>query len=196
MRQGQEALSIRVQNHFNVWRPLGDAEVVDDGLAAAPRAAGFDGDEEAPGQGYSANVVILRPLEHEGQGAKTACMCSEVQPIDVTDSADLLELAEEVRRSGVGRLLKRGEQELALLTPVNVRRETRPEQPRSEEPDALLSIIGIGESVGPTDVARHDAKAVLQGLRESRGALRGVDTEALLADLAEQRSQDPSRRSG
>lgn len=42
--------------------------------------------------------------------------------------------------------------------------------------------------------ARYDARAVLRGLRESRGALRGVDTELLLADLAEQRSQNPARR--
>ena len=45
-------------------------------------------------------------------------MSTEVQPIDITESSELLHLAEEVRRSGVTRLLKRGEQDLALLTPV------------------------------------------------------------------------------
>lgn len=41
--------------------------------------------------------------------------------------------------------------------------------------------------------AHYDAAAVLRGLCQSRGALSDVDTEALLADLAEQRSQDPRR---
>ena len=51
-------------------------------------------------------------------------MSAKAQPIDVTDSAELLDLVEEVRRSGVGRLLMRGEEELALLTPVDARRRT------------------------------------------------------------------------
>ena len=41
--------------------------------------------------------------------------------------------------------------------------------------------------------AHYGAEAVLRGLRQSRGALSGVDIEALLADLAEQRSQEPRR---
>lgn len=84
-------------------------------------------------------------------------MSTEMQPIDVTDSAELLDLAEEVRRSGVGRLLKRGEQDLALLTPVVPRQPARSRrQPTSEEGDALLNIIGIGASTEPTDIAQHE----------------------------------------
>lgn len=50
-------------------------------------------------------------------------------------------------------------------------------------------------TVEPEDeFARHDAQIVLRGLRASRGALEGVDTEKLLTDLAEQRSQDPGSR--
>jgi hypothetical protein len=45
-------------------------------------------------------------------------------------------------------------------------------------------------SVEREDVfAHYDAQAVL-ALRQSRGALKGVDVKALLADLAEQRGQD------
>ena len=84
----------------------------------------------------------------------------EPQPVDVAGSPELLGLAEDVRRSGVGRLLKRGEQELALLTPVAPRDETparpRRRQPASAAPDAILNIVGIGESAEPTDVARHE----------------------------------------
>src|SRR3712207_3159307 len=85
-------------------------------------------------------------------------MSAEPQPIDVTGSRELLDLAEEVRRSGVGRLLMRGEQEPALLTPVDPPRaaRSRRRQPTSGERDAILNIVGIGESAEPTDIARHE----------------------------------------
>jgi hypothetical protein len=58
----------------------------------------------------------------------------------------------------------------------------------------VLDSDGVRYTVNPEDLfARYDARAVLDGLRQSRGALRGVDTAALLADLSEQRSQDPIR---
>lgn len=65
--------------------------------------------------------------------------------------------------------------------------------------DAVAPVVldsdGVRYTVAREDVfARYDAQAVLHGLRQSRGALKGVDTAALLADLAEQRSQDPARR--
>ena len=85
-------------------------------------------------------------------------MSTHVQPIDITDSAELLDLAEEVRRSGVGRLLKRGEQDLALLTPVTPRRPVRSRRPADGERDALLNIVGIGASAEPTDIARHESE--------------------------------------
>lgn len=59
----------------------------------------------------------------------------------------------------------------------------------------VLDSDGVRYSVAREDAfARHDAAAVRRGLRESRGALSGVDIEALLEDLGEQRRQDPSRR--
>jgi hypothetical protein len=59
----------------------------------------------------------------------------------------------------------------------------------------VLDSEGVRYTVNPEDLfARYGAQAVLAGLRQSRGALRGVDTAALLADLSEQRSQDPTRR--
>ncbi|MCD6031968.1 MAG: hypothetical protein K0S78_4150 [Thermomicrobiales bacterium] len=62
------------------------------------------------------------------------------------------------------------------------------------EAPVVLDSAGIRYTVAREDVfANYDARAVLEGLRRSKGALRGVDTAALLDDLAEQRSQDPSR---
>lgn len=86
-------------------------------------------------------------------------MRTDVQPIDITESSELLDLAEEVRRSGVTRLLKRGDQDLALLTPLAPRQEMQPRrQPAGDTSDALLNIIGIGESAEPTDIAQHEGE--------------------------------------
>jgi hypothetical protein len=95
-------------------------------------------------------------------------MDAEVKPVDVTDSAELLELAEEVRRSGVGLLLVRGVEELALLTPVSPGQEARPRWPAGEQRDALLNIIGIGESSEPTDVAHDEQESLAEAYAPSR----------------------------
>ena len=59
----------------------------------------------------------------------------------------------------------------------------------------VLDSDGVRYTVEREDVfARYDAQTVLRGLRQSRGALKGVDVETLLIDLAAQRSQDPNRR--
>jgi hypothetical protein len=63
------------------------------------------------------------------------------------------------------------------------------------EASVVLDSGGVRYTVEREDIfAHYDVQAVLRGLRQSRGALKGVDTEKLLADLAEQRSQDPTRR--
>ena len=73
---------------------------------------------------------------------------------------DLLRSAEEVYQSGVGRLLRRGDLGLALLTPVNpsfpAPHYPHRQAPSTDEPAATLNIIGIAESAEPTDVARHE----------------------------------------
>lgn len=61
--------------------------------------------------------------------------------------------------------------------------------------DADLPVVlishGVRYTVEREDIfAGYDAQAALEGLRQSRGALSDVDTEALLADLGDQRSQD------
>ena len=87
-------------------------------------------------------------------------MCTGPQPVDVTELRALRDLAEVVRRSGVGRLLKRGKEELALITPAGPRPSTaglsRRRQSGNAGHDAILNIVGIGESAEPTDIARHE----------------------------------------
>jgi hypothetical protein len=50
-------------------------------------------------------------------------------------------------------------------------------------------------TVEPEDAfARDDPQRALAALRQSRGALKGVDTKRLLTELAEQREQDTTHR--
>lgn len=96
-------------------------------------------------------------------------MSTDVQTIDVSDHADLLDLAEEVRRSGIGLVLMRGDEELAVLAPVSPRRATRAHrQPAGDERDALLNIIGIGESAEPTDIAREEQEYLAEAYASNR----------------------------
>src|SRR5688500_9419075 len=93
-------------------------------------------------------------------------MAHEHQPIDISTMPDVLRLAEAVRRSGVGHVLKRGEETLALLTPVAPKRSRR-RSASSAERDALLNIIGIGASTEPTDIAQHERRYLAEAY-ESR----------------------------
>jgi hypothetical protein len=84
-------------------------------------------------------------------------MHDEAAPMDVADSAELLRLAEEVQASGRPRLLKRGDQPLALLTPVQPTkaRRRRPRSKPLDRSDPLFNIIGILHWEGPTDVSEN-----------------------------------------
>ena len=86
-------------------------------------------------------------------------MPRELHPIDVSKVPELLRIAEEVRSSGEPRLLKDGELDLAVLTPMRstpvVEDRRRRRGTNGAERDSLLSIIGAGESAEPTDVERH-----------------------------------------
>ena len=96
-------------------------------------------------------------------------MSSDAQIIDVTDSKDVLDLAEEVHRSGVGRVLKRGEQVLALLTPVVPPQPVRSSRPAlGEEHETLLDIIGIAASAEPTDIARYEQEYLAEAYTPGR----------------------------
>lgn len=57
-------------------------------------------------------------------------------------------------------------------------------------------IVAQAEPTAEDVFAHDDPQRVLAALRESRGALAGVDTEQLLADLAAQRAQDDDGQPG
>jgi len=81
------------------------------------------------------------------------------RPVDVKITLDIVQLAREVARSGVPVLLKDDDEDLAILMPASsAQPDTVTSDADNAEQDTLLSIIGIGESEDPTDIARHEAE--------------------------------------
>jgi hypothetical protein len=84
-------------------------------------------------------------------------MAKELKPIDITHTPDVLRLAEEVARSGVPRVLRRGNQDVAELRPVSpTPKRTRRSKPTSKD-DPLWDIIGIAHAADFPDVPKDVA---------------------------------------
>ncbi len=70
-------------------------------------------------------------------------MAKEITPLDVTDAPDLLELAEEVRRSGQGRVLRRNSEDIAVVMPVPPRSNRNTRKGRTDvDREVFLSSAG------------------------------------------------------
>lgn len=72
-------------------------------------------------------------------------MARELAPIDVTHDPELLRLAEEVRHSGKPRLLRRGGEDLAVLSPVGLvasRRTRKAKTHTKADDEAFLASAG------------------------------------------------------
>lgn len=81
-------------------------------------------------------------------------MLKETTPVDISNLPELLKLAEEVQTSRTPRLLKRGEDEIAVLSPVEpaVRPQQRRRRAGSANPNEwLLRLADIA-----ADAARPD----------------------------------------
>jgi hypothetical protein len=81
-------------------------------------------------------------------------MTRELQPLDVTNTPDVLRLAEEVASTGVPRVLRHNGHDLAVVRPATPTNRRRSRQ--STAPNAWLEgLIGIATSDGPTDVSAN-----------------------------------------
>jgi hypothetical protein len=87
-------------------------------------------------------------------------MAKELLPLDITDTPELVRLAEEVAQTGTARLLRRNQENLAILSPAP--RHTRRR-------------------------FRSKSDSDLAALRSAAGAWSDLDLERFLADLAESR---------
>lgn len=87
-------------------------------------------------------------------------MEKEMKQTDISHLPEIVRLAEEVQQTQMPQLLKRGDQELAVVSPVEpvpkpkARRLSRPQLSN----DWILNIIGLGSSEGPTDVSENKHK--------------------------------------
>jgi hypothetical protein len=71
-------------------------------------------------------------------------MAKEMTPIDVTNTPELLRLAEEVRRSGRARVLRRDREDLAVVIPISTakRRARKTKTYTREDDEAFLASAG------------------------------------------------------
>jgi hypothetical protein len=96
-------------------------------------------------------------------------------PIDITNSPELRHLVEELRASKTPRLLTQDRESVALLMPLGTTYEQQ--HPTTQE-----------------DVwAGYDAEKVRTALAQSAGILAGVNSNRLLTDIRNQRSQESTR---
>ena len=102
-------------------------------------------------------------------------MSRHIIPIDASKLPDLLKVAEEVNNTKTPRLIKRNGESLALLMPAGAAKRTHSPQKR-------------------TIWTHYNPARVKAALKQSAGALQGVNREELLSDLAEQREQKSSGR--
>ncbi len=80
-------------------------------------------------------------------------MASEPQPIDITDYPDLVRLVEEMQASQTPRVLRRDDEDVALLTPVKPKRKRSSRARPVTEDDPLFRLIGSGETGVPGGIS-------------------------------------------
>jgi hypothetical protein len=102
-------------------------------------------------------------------------MVREAEPIDIaeiTDSASLVKLAEEVRRTRIPRVLQRNKHDVAILGPI-------PQAPaprsRGRRNDALVHLLAIADSgdarsTGPTDISNNKQKYLAEAYATDAGS--------------------------
>jgi hypothetical protein len=92
-------------------------------------------------------------------------MASEFVPIDVTDSPELSRLAERVRSSGRSHVLKRGDEEMVVVSPTPQR---RPAQSRRRRSAAALRHATLESTAGSLEPATRteDFEAMIRDAKE------------------------------
>ena len=99
-------------------------------------------------------------------------MNRNLTPIDISSLPDIRRLAEEVQATKTPRVLQRDNENIAVVMPL--------------APAVPVQGTNLWES--------YNAKHVQAALRESAGALAGVDKEALLSDIKAARRQETQHR--
>ena len=80
-------------------------------------------------------------------------MASDYASIDISEAPPLSELVEEVRRTKRPRVLRRVNENVAIIAPV--KRQVRQAGKRFSENDPFWKVVGIGQTAEPTNIAKH-----------------------------------------
>ena|SRR5579875_1501575 len=84
-------------------------------------------------------------------------MAAEAKKIQIDRSTDIVALAEEVRNTGEDRILERGGEALARLTPIEIEREN---QGAFSPNDSIWNIVGMDISEGDSDTSANKHKYI------------------------------------
>ena len=97
-------------------------------------------------------------------------MATKWQATDISNTPELLRLADEVTRSGSPRLLTSGKRPLAVLAPVesSITPRRRRRAPRGLPRDSILEIIGIAASAEPTDISQDKQRYLAEAYEPKR----------------------------
>jgi hypothetical protein len=76
----------------------------------------------------------------------------ELKPIDITHIPDLPRLAEEVARSGIPRVLRSHDRDVAVISPAPSKPSRAGRGKRTSRKDALWDIVGIADAADFPDV--------------------------------------------
>jgi hypothetical protein len=89
-------------------------------------------------------------------------MARELTPVDITNTPDLLRIAEEVRRSGRPRLLRRADEDIAVLSPVPpgaTRRSHGAKRYTDDDDAAFLASAGSWKDFDLEEFLKHNEES-------------------------------------
>ena len=79
----------------------------------------------------------------------------ELKPIDVSEVADLLSIAKEIRDTGEARIIKNNGEDLAILMPAKPSRRAK-RAPTTADYEAFLSSAGAWKRLVDTEKLKRD----------------------------------------
>ena len=83
-------------------------------------------------------------------------MTRETTAIDISTMPDLARLAEEVARTRTPRLLRRGDEDIAVLSPARPKRRPRGKRVTQADIDAALGAIGSWKGIVDTERLKRE----------------------------------------
>jgi hypothetical protein len=83
-------------------------------------------------------------------------MTRETAAIDISTMPDLAQLAEEVARTRIPRLLRRGDEDIAVLSPARPKRRPRGKRVTQADIDAALSVVGSWKDIEAAETLKRE----------------------------------------